>query len=244
MDRNNRTIHGFISQTSEGFSWLFHQFVPQKLLLVPLLAILWAVRRRYVRFAMAMCLLALAGTRLSNVLQPHYVAPFTGMLVLLYVAGVRRISLIRFRSWRIGTWLGIAILAGLVIGEAHLSRHVFRHSHDDLWTRQRQDLEMSLQSGGGKAIVIVRYGPGHSFHDAWVYNAADIDASPVVWANDLGPQKNREILDYYRDRTACLVEASGVGKDARIKVICPCDPTKAEATATSTTASATSSPAE
>jgi len=28
----------------------------------------------------------------------------------------------------------------------------------------------------------------------------------VVWARDMGPEKNRELLDYYKDRRAWLVE--------------------------------------
>ncbi len=41
----------------------------------------------------------------------------------------------------------------------------------------------------------------------WVYNRADIDAAKVVWARDMSPAENRELLDYFRDRRAWLVEA-------------------------------------
>ena len=34
----------------------------------------------------------------------------------------------------------------------------------------------------------------------WNYNQAAIDASQIVWAADLGPQKNEELLHYYPDR--------------------------------------------
>jgi hypothetical protein len=37
-----------------------------------------------------------------------------------------------------------------------------------------------------------------------VYNSADIDAAPIVWARDMGDQANRELLDYYRDRKVWL----------------------------------------
>ncbi len=41
--------------------------------------------------------------------------------------------------------------------------------------------------------------------EEWVYNGADIDASRVVWARDLGAE-NKKLLRYYPDRTAWLLE--------------------------------------
>jgi hypothetical protein len=54
----------------------------------------------------------------------------------------------------------------------------------------------------------VRYGPHHdiSYHE-WVYNEADIDQAKVVWARDMGPSQNKELIDYFRDRHVWLVEA-------------------------------------
>jgi hypothetical protein len=39
-----------------------------------------------------------------------------------------------------------------------------------------------------------------------VYNEADIDRAKVVWARDMGPEKNQELLAYYKDRRVWLVE--------------------------------------
>jgi hypothetical protein len=52
----------------------------------------------------------------------------------------------------------------------------------------------------------VRYAAGHSPHDEWVYNAADIDESPIVWARDMGAAQNEELMRYYGRRKAWLVE--------------------------------------
>jgi hypothetical protein len=40
----------------------------------------------------------------------------------------------------------------------------------------------------------------------WIYNDADIDASRVVWARDMGPQANESLLEYFHDRTIWLVD--------------------------------------
>ncbi len=54
--------------------------------------------------------------------------------------------------------------------------------------------------------MIVRYWGNHYPFDEWVYNAADIDDSQVIWARDRDPAGNPELIRYYRDRTVWLVE--------------------------------------
>ena len=41
----------------------------------------------------------------------------------------------------------------------------------------------------------------------WVYNGANIGEHRVVWANDMGPAQNEELIRYYKDRHAWLLEA-------------------------------------
>jgi hypothetical protein len=41
----------------------------------------------------------------------------------------------------------------------------------------------------------------------WVYNLADIDHQKVVWARDMGPEQNQEILRYFNSRQAWILEA-------------------------------------
>ncbi len=52
----------------------------------------------------------------------------------------------------------------------------------------------------------MRYQPDHEILEEWVYNEADIDASKVVWARDMGAANNQELIDYYKDRRVWLVE--------------------------------------
>jgi hypothetical protein len=48
--------------------------------------------------------------------------------------------------------------------------------------------------------VLVRYRPNHDPFLDWVFNGADIDGQKVVWARDMGAEKNQELLCYYKDR--------------------------------------------
>ncbi len=57
-----------------------------------------------------------------------------------------------------------------------------------------------LERSGGRHLVLVepKTDPDNVFQ--WIYNAAGIDASPVVWARDMGDRENQALLAYFHDR--------------------------------------------
>jgi hypothetical protein len=72
----------------------------------------------------------------------------------------------------------------------------------------RAHLLTELERQPGLQLAIVRYSPSHivtSYND-WVANDADIDGSKVVWARDMGPAANRQLLDYFKKRRVWLVQ--------------------------------------
>jgi hypothetical protein len=64
-----------------------------------------------------------------------------------------------------------------------------------------------LEQLPGQHLVIVRYEPTHKVFEEWVYNAADIDASRIVWAREMSPSENQTLMRYFHDRTVWLVKA-------------------------------------
>jgi hypothetical protein len=63
-----------------------------------------------------------------------------------------------------------------------------------------------LERTPGKHLVIVHYRPDHDFaYDEWVSNGADIDASKVVFARDMGAD-NAELVDYFKGRRVWLAD--------------------------------------
>ena len=76
-----------------------------------------------------------------------------------------------------------------------------------------------LESSGGRHLVIVRCRLEHEVGDEWVYNSADIDSAPVVWAWEMDPTSNRELLHYFQGRRVWLVQP-----DANPVVLTPYDP--------------------
>ena len=63
-----------------------------------------------------------------------------------------------------------------------------------------------LEGYPGLQLAIVRYAPEHAPFDDWVYNAADIDKSRVVWAREMETRDSPELLRYFRDRRVWLVQ--------------------------------------
>ena len=63
-----------------------------------------------------------------------------------------------------------------------------------------------LEGLPGGHLVLVRYQPGHNPHEEWVYNAADIDKSKIVWARENDPQSDRDLMDYFRNRQVWVAE--------------------------------------
>jgi hypothetical protein len=61
-----------------------------------------------------------------------------------------------------------------------------------------------LSASGGKHLVIVRYADDHPPFAEWIFNAADIDASPVIWAREMAD--NQPLLKYFDDRKVWLLE--------------------------------------
>ncbi len=72
---------------------------------------------------------------------------------------------------------------------------------------ERARILVRLEALPRQQLVIVHYHPEHDPLQEWVYNNADIDGSKVVWARDMGPEQNRELIRYYENRQAWLVEA-------------------------------------
>jgi len=67
---------------------------------------------------------------------------------------------------------------------------------------QKERIEKQLlKKRSGQHVIFVRYAGLPSPHEEWIYNAADIDAAPVIWAQDLGHIENERLRRYYAGRS-------------------------------------------
>jgi hypothetical protein len=137
---------------------------------------------------------------------PHYIAPAAAVLFAALTQSIRHLRTIRIFRRPIGAALSRAILLALVVDVSLLVAQQL--GDPQCWggwgLSDRADLLHELESKPGKHVVLVHYGPEHSVHEEWVFNAADIDASKVIWARDLPGEINGQLLRYYPDRTIWL----------------------------------------
>lgn len=205
----NRTLSGFLHfRGQDALLWWTVYLGP--VLSVPLIALPFVARQRRARFALcavAAVLLAMATETFS---LPHYFAPATAPLWLLLLHCMRNLRNRRWKSKPIGDAL---VRAALVICVAmvavRIAGIVAQSAIEPPWPRGNLDrarILRQLQHAPGQHLVIVRYEDDHDLDREWVYNTANIDASKVVWARDMGPQ-NQELFDYFKDRSVWQVEA-------------------------------------
>jgi hypothetical protein len=171
--------------------------------------ILVSIRTRAVWMAAAPVAIAVL-TEQSG--YPHYWAPILPAMLLFIVEGLRRIV-----HWQpSGRPVGPAIVrfaipvfcVVLVARAAAMSPssapprfpNFFSWCCTDARINDREPLVHQLESIPGKHLVIVSYELKSYQTLEWVYNEPDIDHSRIVFARDMGPEKNEELIRYYSDR--------------------------------------------
>jgi hypothetical protein len=185
--------------------------------------------RSYAWCALASVAAVIAGLLLgSRWVIPHYAAPMTGPLLILLTLGWYRLRAYRFHRQRTGLFLAritLAICVTLVVcrtvafctgfqekthsvySAAWLTPSLTAWTPVPDWPLQRAEIERQLEHSGRAHLILVRYSPNHHPEDEWIYNKANIDGAPVVWAREMDPAQNRKLIDYFHSRNVWLLEA-------------------------------------
>ena len=163
----------------------------------------------------------------------HYTAPVWAALALMIAIWAQRAWDLRLRKFHVGAVLvlfalvppvmlanaSIAVLSPmlrrpltLLVGDTLNSPNLYE------WSRQRSALIDRLSALDRPQLMIVRYpSPDWRVGEEWVYNSADIDGQRVIFAHDLGGEKDRALLDYYPDRAAQLLTFDPVSGKAEVQ---------------------------
>jgi hypothetical protein len=178
----------------------------------------WVLRDRRVRFLILTGCVVGFGLSLNAWLSPHYVAPFTAGLYVILLQAMRHLRLWRPGGQPSGLFLvraaAVICLALVVVRSfaSPLKISVGRWPAAFMWYGtepvglDRARVQTQLESYPGRQLAIVRYAHDHIPFDDWVYNAADIDKSKVVWARDMDAGNAPDLVKYFHDRRAWLVE--------------------------------------
>lgn len=199
-----------------GSLWLFFL---GPVLTIPFLLGLRRLRER--RRALAGVALAFSAAGWAAVawrLAPHYAAPVFGALLLPVVDGLRRLAVARLRGRRVG-----AAAVAFAVSAPLLATAGCRLAAPALGLRlgawppawytpvrysgyTRNALQDDLLRRGGRHLVLVRYAAGHPPHLEWVFNGADLSATPVLWARSMGAEADARLIRYEAGRTVWLLE--------------------------------------
>jgi hypothetical protein len=171
---------------------------------------------RRTRFLLLVACFTVLGSLLPIFHSPHYVAPLVCVIYALFLTSLQRIRHWHLRDQPTGLAMvramptvGLALLV-LCIGAPAL--HIPNSSAPWTWCSpwnqlvNRALIESHVEKLPGRHLLLVRYSPQHDPKEGWVFNHADIDNSKVVWANDMGPDQNQELIKYFKDRKVWLVE--------------------------------------
>ncbi len=136
-----------------------------------------------------------AGFLIEGNKAPHYVAASVCLLPMIVIYGFRCLRVIDRAG---GTFLVLTTFILIVLqGRAPESGFSFE-TRGQYAVSNRMFVLDKLKNKPDPQLVLVRYSLDHvDKSDGCVYNAADIDASKVVWALDMGSAMNQELLNYY-----------------------------------------------
>lgn len=197
------TLQGFLKSNAVKLEQWWQLYLGPALTL-PLLALPWAIRDRKLRFPLLTLGFMALGFSVQTWTLPHYFAPATALLYLVVTQCMRHLRLWRWREGRLGEALvGLIPLVACGLILVRVAAVVGRAPIEPPWPRgnlQRPRIEHQLEQMPGRQLVIVRYGTHHDVDWEWVWNAADLDESKVVWARDMGNAANQELLEYFKDR--------------------------------------------
>jgi hypothetical protein len=208
--QENQTLTGFIRRARIKFYYFWRVYLLPPLPFV-FIALPCAVRDRKLRVPWLIGSIFLIGAAVETWFMPHYSAPVTALVFLILVQCMRHLRQFRWRAQPVGLafvravsviYIGTVVLR-VALAVVHIHPEL-EWQHGDM---QRQSIVQQLQAAPGKHLVLVNYSPDFDLDREWVYNLSDIDHSKIVWARDMGPEENRELLAYYGGRHFWLVHA-------------------------------------
>jgi hypothetical protein len=180
-----------------------------------LLAIPWARMQKRKKWLVLLLCAGVAALLPEVWINAHYTAPYTIVELILIVAAARavwyRIAASRARGLAFVSLL-IVLLVPLAISYAGAIQ---------VQPNERGRLVQKLRAEGGRHLVFVDYSENWDPVREWVYNGADLDASPVIFAHLLSPCENRNLLDHFPGRKTWLVRLGPKVPDVRLE---PYDP--------------------
>ena len=207
-----KTLSGFLRR-GRGKLYYFWQVYLVPPLPFVLIALPCAVRDRRLRVPWMILGIFVVGLAVEVWFLPHYVAPATALLYLFLMQCMRHLRRFQWRKQPVGLAfvraVSVIYVATVVLRIGMAVTHVHPEKEWQHGDMGRAAIVKELDAMPGKDVVLVKYAPDFDPDREWVFNGANIDGQKIVWARDMGAEKNQELLDYYPGRKFWIVEADG-----------------------------------
>ena len=143
--------------------------------------------------------------------SPHYLAPAAAVLIAIVVECCRhlrasRVFIVKFLPAM------MALVLVLRIGAQSLGLPYTQKLNFQSWccrvegNQNKARIAAVLETIPGDHLVFVHAKTDEYNLLQWIYNDADIDRSRIVWARDLGTDRNAELTRYYPARRVWMVD--------------------------------------
>lgn len=193
--------------------WVFYIGVPLTVVLIFLPGSWHAPNRGIAAFAIFIVIICCNLTYFAYF--PHYSAAVALAIYLILFDCLREMRSRGSAGLFLSRALPLICIVGLLLpvagritqpllprGASHLSA---------LWESEfasvlsREKFTPSLDADPNRSLVLVRYdSQTHQNDDAWVYNRADVEHAKVVWARELDPASNLQLIHHFAGRKVWL----------------------------------------
>lgn len=201
----NKTPVSFIRTSAQYLNrlWVFYggyvgRGIPLLLLLWPPL---WRTDRR-IPLLLGMLAAAYAASLLYPFRQPQYLAHYASLWLLLILLALRTLWRWRWRTHPVG-----AVVVTALLSTSWLQKLQATDPVEYPWHVARAAIQSTLEKTADKHLILVHYSSTHNPFQEWVYNAADIDNSPVVWAQPIDAASDAALIRYFAGRKVWSLQA-------------------------------------
>ncbi|MFZ3213689.1 MAG: hypothetical protein WA188_19460 [Terriglobales bacterium] len=205
---------GLREMTGKKFK-IYYEFLVWPLLGLTIISLWEMMKSRRLRLLPTTLLLFTAALIIESWLpHAHYAAPLLCVVLAMVLYGLRFL-----RTWYpagrpVGLMLSRAIVVVVLVwslvplGEKLVNPNLLPDMRPYQLPPQleRARLEAQLDQIPGQHLVIVHNRRSHTGSDDWIYNKPDLDHAKVVWARDMGAEKNEGLLHYFANRRVWLVD--------------------------------------
>jgi hypothetical protein len=186
------------------------EFYGSVFLLIGLIGLIWLRGYRFLPSALGMLLVALGLSGLFVFFFPHYISPYATLAVFVLTCGLLLLATKLWPRRGIGRALATAAVVGGLLDPVIQIVPVQAITRGVNYSATiRGELERRILTLEGKHVVVVQYTADHGFHQEWVFNRAEIDAAPIIWARYIDQEAIGELTSYYQGRCFWLAEVGG-----------------------------------